>query len=142
MADSFKAALASLLLASLLLICYYGFAKGVALDYGNSTDIVDDSQINLTGFDQELNNTANQAHGWEQAFTSDNFFVSLGSIVLFSIWGVFKLMWTVMAKFVTLIFQAAFNVLGVPSIVTGVVTMIFIIWMIFWIYKSVKTGFD
>jgi|TARA_Y100000310_G_scaffold59002_1_gene54318 hypothetical protein len=140
MARGFQDYIVYLLLAGLFIVAIYSFASGVAVNYDQDSNLVDDEQINLTQLESELNATRTSAEGWQDKFTSDNFFVALGSIVLFSLWGIFQLMWSVVSTLTTIYIGGLNNVLGVPPLVTGTVTSILIIGLIFAVWKSIKTG--
>lgn len=138
-AKDFKSYIIYFLLAGLFVIALYSFATGIAENY-NQNFTVDDSRLDLRGLEEQIETTGSQASVWESRFTSDNFFVSLGSIVLFSLWGIFKLIWSSINAFTTIFLQGMNNVLGVPPLVTGTLTAMLIIGMIFAIWRSIKTG--
>jgi len=140
MAKGFQDYIISFLLAGLFIVALYSFATGIALNYNQDPNIIDDEQINLTKLESQINETRSSAETWQDKFTSDNFFVSLGSIILFSLWGIFQLIWTVVNNLSSIYFGAMNNVLGIPPLVTGTISSIMIIGLIFAVWKSIKTG--
>lgn len=136
---SFREYLTIFLLAGLFLVALYSFATGIGNNYGTNMSI-DRSKIDLTQLENQINETSTNAKIWEERFTSDNLFVSLGSIVLFSIWGIMKLIWTSANSLVTIYLSGANNVLGIDPMVTGVATAILIIGLIFAGWRTIKAG--
>lgn len=140
MADiQFKDYLITILLAGLFLFAFYSFAQGIGAEYGHA-NLYGTDKVDIADLQAQLNDTSNQAQGWEKAFTSDNFFVSAGSIVLFSVWGVFKLMWSSFNAIFTIFKQGIVNVLGLDPMVVGIIGAIIIIGLIFSAWKVIKQG--
>lgn len=138
--EGFKGYLVVFMLSSLFLVSLYSFGIGIKNNYGSDKDLLDSQQLDVEAYNIQLNQTATDATKWQEAFTSDNMFVALGSIVLFSIWGIFKLMWTAINGFITLIVGGATSVLGIDPIVTGTFVAILIIGMIFAVWRVIKSG--
>lgn len=138
--DGFKEYVIKFLLGSLFIVCLFAFAVNFTTDQGKDAGVIDDGNLNFDELEESVNETSEDAEAWGEAFRSDNLFVSLGAIVLFSIWGVSKLIWTSVINLFSLIFDSLSTVLGVPSIVIGVVTAILIVSMIFSIWRLVKRG--
>lgn len=136
----FKSFIIIFLIAGLFLVALYSFATGIMANYNKDTALIDSDVIDLTELEQQVNDTGRQAQAWERSFTSDNLFVSLGSIVLFSIWGIFKLMWSSVNALTSIYFEGAHNVLGLDPLVTGTLTALLIISMIFAVWRVIKTG--
>lgn len=139
-AQDFKGYMLGFLLAGLVIVCIYTFGTSVADLYDSNTPLVDDNKIDLTSLEQQINDSSASARTWEERFTSDNIFVATGSIILFSIWGIFKLMWTSINTLWTIYLEGMHNVLGVDPMITGVLTAIIIISLIFAVWRVVKTG--
>ncbi len=127
------------LLAGLFVIGIYTWATSVGDNYDTDIQISED-KLDLAQLEDDINQTSADAKKWEQSFTSDNLFVALGSIVLFSIWGIFKLIWSSINTLGTIYFDGMNNVLGIDPMVTGVISAILIIGLIFAVYKAIKTG--
>ena len=127
------------LLAGLFVVGLYTWANNVGQNYDRDISISED-KLDLAQLQQDINQTSADAKKWEQSFTSDNLFVALGSIVLFSIWGIFKLIWSSINTLGTIYFDGMNNVLGIDPMVTGVISAILIIGLIFAVYKAIKTG--
>jgi len=140
MAYSLKHYIVTFILASLFIISITSFMTTTRENYNLDPDVIDDSQIDLTNLQDKVNKTSSDAENWQEAFTSDNFFVSLGSIVLFSIWGIFKLMWTSITSFAGIYLDGMYNVFGIDPMITGSLTALLIIGLIFAVWRAVKTG--
>ena len=127
----------TLLLTGLFLVCIIGFISGVGLNYGEdiTTSYIDTSRV-----EEQVEQTSNDALEWQEAFKSDNLFVSTGTIVLLSIWGVIKLVWDSIITFVTIYFDIFTALFGIPPIVTGVITSLIIISLIFLAWRTIKQG--
>lgn len=127
----------SLLLVGLFLISIVGFMHGLGNNYGEdlTTPYIDTSRVEV-----QINKTSSDANAWGEAFKSDNIFVSAGAIVLFSIWGVAKLVWDAIMTFIIIYLDIFTALFGIPPIVTGVFTALTIISLIFLAWKTIKQG--
>ena len=128
------------LLAGLFLVAMLAFGIGIAHNYGQDDTLIKSDKIDFTHLEQQINSTSTDAKSWGDAFRSDNFFIALGNVVLFSVWGVAKLVWTAIITVFTLIIDGSSAVLGIPSMVTGVLLACLIIAVLFSAYKMIKTG--
>ena len=128
------------LLAGLFIICMIGFAVAVAGNYGQSSALMKSPQIDFSRLENQINTTSADANKWAETFKSDNLFVVAGGIVLFSIWGIVKLIWTSVLVMLTIFTDGASGLLGIPPIATGVLTAIVIIGLIFASWKLIKQG--
>lgn len=128
------------LLAGLFVICMITFAVMLGNNYGQSEALMKSDQIDFSKLENQINQTSSDAQKWGEAFKSDNLFVATGTLVLFSIWGIGKLIWGSVTTFSTIFFDGASSVLGVSPIVTGVVTALLIISLIFALWKVIKAG--
>jgi hypothetical protein len=128
------------LLAGLFIIAMITFAVMIASNYGQTDSLMKSEQIDFSRLEKQVNQTSADAQKWGDAFRSDNLFVTLGAIVLFSIWGIGKLIWGSVTTFLTIFTDGASAVLGVSPIVTGVVTAIIIISLIFALWRVIKAG--
>lgn len=135
--DSFEDWPKNLLLSGLFLISIVGFMNGLGLNYGQdlSTHYIDTSRV-----ETQINKTSSDANAWGEAFKSDNLFVSAGAIILFSIWGVAKLVWDAIITFMIIYLDIFTALFGIPPIVTGVITAIVVISLIFLAWKTIKQG--
>lgn len=128
------------LLAGLFIIALIGFGVGIAHNYGESDALMKSDKIDFSRLEQQVNQTSADAESWGNAFRSDNLFVSAGAIVLFSIWGIGKLVWSSVVSLFTIFTDGATAVLGIPPIATGVLTAILIISLIFALWRLIKAG--
>lgn len=128
------------LLAGLFVICMITFAVMLGNNYGQSEALMKSDQIDFSKLENQINQTSSDAQKWGEAFKSDNLFVATGTLVLFSIWGIGKLIWGSVTSFTTIFLDGASSVLGVSPIVTGVAMAILIISLIFALWKVIKAG--
>lgn len=139
---SFKDYPINFLLAGLFVIALVSFGVGIANNYGYEGSLMKSDKIDFTSLENQVTATSTSATGWGNAFKSDNLFVSAGGIVLFSIWGIGKLMWGSITSFATIFLDGAQGVLGLPPIVTGVIMAILIISLLFALWRTIKVGDD
>jgi hypothetical protein len=97
-------------------------------------------KIDFSRLEQQVNSTSADANKWAETFKSDNLFVVAGGIVLYSIWGITKLVWTSVITMLTIFTDGASGVIGIPPIAVGVLTAIVIIGLIFGAWRLVKQG--
>jgi len=136
----FKNYLVGGLLVALCFLSFLYFGSGIMANYGSTTGIFDESQVNITGLKTQMNQTTSSAESWATSFTSDNLFVATGSIVLFSIWGIIKLIFGGILSLFSIFFQMAVNVLHVPPVVIGVIVVILILGLITSSWRLIKAG--
>jgi hypothetical protein len=128
------------LLAGLFIIAMVSFGVGLAQNYGYEGALMKSDKVDFSGLENQVNQTSSDAQGWATTFKSDNLFVSAGGIVLFSIWGIGKLIFGSIISFATIFTDGLQGVFGVPPIVTGVIMAILIISLIFSLWKLIKVG--
>lgn len=128
------------LLAGLFIIAIITFAVTIAHNYGQQDALMKSDQIDFSKLENQINSTSADAQKWGEAFKSDNLFIASGTLVLFSIWGIGKLIWGSVTSFTTIFLDGASSVLGVSPIVTGVAMAILITSLIFALWKVIKTG--
>lgn len=128
------------LLAGLFVIAMINFAVMLANNYGQTDSLMKSEQIDFSRLENQVNSTSADAQKWGEAFRSDNLFVATGTLVLFSIWGIGKLIWGSVTTFSTIFLDGASAVLGVSPVVTGVVTALIIISLLFALWRVIKAG--
>ena len=89
----------------------------------------------------QLNSTSYEAENWGKAFTSDNLLVVAGGIVLFSVWGIVKLVWLTALSLWTIMINMLGNIIGLPILVIGVLLTIIILQMLFKAWRIMKLGY-
>lgn len=136
----FKDYAINFMLAGLFIVCFFAFATRFSTDQGNGSDVINNDYVDFSSLEREINETNDKAEAWSNSFKSDNLFVASGTIVLFSIWGVIKLIWSSVTTFFSLIFDSASTVLGIPPMVLGVISAILLISLIFAGWRVVKRG--
>lgn len=137
---SFKNYLIYFLLAGVFIVSMYAFAQQLGSKYGSTDLTVDSEKINLVGLESSINDTTDQAQSWQRSFTNDNPFVATGSLILFSLFGIMKLMWGSVTSIITILLAGMYNILGVPPIVGGVIVTGLIIGLIFAAWRVIKGG--
>lgn len=128
------------LLAGLFVIAIISFAVILGGNYGQDEALMKSDKIDFSKLETQIGNTSADAQKWGEAFKSDNLFVATGTLVLFSIWGIGKLIWSSVTSFTTIFLDGASSVLGLSPIVTGVVMALIIISLMFALWKVIKAG--
>ena len=126
------------LLVGLFLVCIFSFILNFTAD--NSDIELDTDEIDLTGLESSLNKSKSQAEEYMGSFQSENPLVSFGSLILFSIVGIGKLIITSVSVIFNILLGGMSAVLGIPPIITGVLTAIILMSLIFAVWKLIKTG--
>lgn len=137
----FKDYAVNLLLCGLFVIALVAFGTGIAHNYGEDASLMSDDRVNMTRLESTVNSTSEDAQRWSEAFQSDNLFVSAGGIVLYSIWGVGKLILTSVVTLFVVIFDGVSAVLGIPPVVSGVIFAVLLIGLIFALWRVIKAGY-
>ena len=142
MADmSFKNIAIAFLLVSLFAISIYNFAIGVGGEYGYSADeFLSSDEIDFESLDTQIRETSEEAESWQEKFRDDNVFVAFGPLVMFSLWGIAKLMWNSINLIFELLFGGIAGVIGIDPMVVGVISAILLITIIFAIWRLLKVG--
>lgn len=128
------------LLAGLFIIAMISFGVVLAHNYQKDETLMKSDKIDFSKLEAQVNSTSEDANAWAETFKSDNLFVVAGGIVLYSIWGITKLVWTSVLAMLTIFTDGASGILGIPPIATGVLTAIVIISLIFASWKLIKQG--
>lgn len=136
----FKEFIITLLFVSLFAVCITSFMSGLGQNYEVSASRMQSEYIDFDRIEAQVNETSNDANAWSESFRSDNIFVAIGTIVMFSIWGLAKLMWTASMNFITIYLDIASTLFGLPHIITGVITSVIIVIFIFAVWRAVKQG--
>jgi len=92
--------------------------------------------IDTQGLKEQINETSIEAKNWKKGFTSDNPFVATGSLIFFSLWGVMTLMFTAINLPFTFFIQGLSNVLGVPPLAIGMLTLFLIVTVVFAMWRA------
>lgn len=140
MVASFKDYPINFLIIGLVIVCMFTFAGLIAVKYDKPASIMDTGYIDISRVQAQMNQTTGDAEAWGNAFRSDNPFVSFGSLILFSIWGVLKLMWTAVMSFLVIYLDIVSGLLHIPPMVVATITAILIISMIAMGWRMIKQG--
>lgn len=126
------------LLVGLFLVCIFSFIFSFTAD---NLDIeLDTDEIDLTGLESKLNSSKSQAEEYMESFQSENPLISFGALILFSIVGIGKLIINSVSAIFNILIGGTSAVLGIPPMVTGVLTAIILMSLIFAAWKLIKTG--
>jgi len=134
---TFEKLASGFLLTGLFLVCIIGFMSGMGDNYG---EVIESSYVDTSRIVDQINETSSNANAWGESFKSDNLFVSTGTIVLVSIWGVTKLIWDTLITFLVIYLDIFTTLFGIPPMVTGVITALMIIYLIFLAWRTIKQG--
>ena len=130
----------TLVVLSLFVICIYNFGVEF-MDANNGTsNFVDSDKLNIDSISEETRNMEQTSEDWKETFTSESTFVQSGVLFMSTMWQVAKLMFSSIITFLNLYFSIAYNVLGIPYVVTGVLLTVIIIILIFSIWRTFKVG--
>jgi hypothetical protein len=135
-----KGYIISSLLVSLFIIAILQFGILTGNNYGKGDDFIDEEKVGFSDLQDQIEETNTQAENWESLFREDNPFLSDAGLILESIWGVVKLVWSAGTDLLNVIFQGAEKILHLPPMVTGVIITLFIVALVFGSWKVVKTG--
>ncbi len=128
------------ILSSLFMLSMYQFGLGVASEYGHDESLIDDPRIDMAGLENQLDNASSEANARFEAFSRDNLFVTLGEIVLFSIWGIWKLTTGSIVAIYKILTSGMVNVLGFDPVVMGTISAILLMALIFAGWRLIKQG--
>lgn len=138
--DGFKDVFQNYLLASVFILAMVSFVGIFTYDNGVSNPINESGDTGLYEFSEEIRDVNADAEGWKDNFLSDNLAVSLGALVLFSLWGVIKLVFGSILGLAGLILQTGQGVLGIPPVVSGTIITALVVSLIFYGWRVIKTG--
>jgi hypothetical protein len=127
------------LLIGVFIICLITFGVLIGSNYGKtSTDMVGTS-IDTGGIESAINKTNTDALAWKSAFESDSPLISLGILAIQSLWNTGLSMFNVILTLMDLYLFSISNIFGVPAIMTGAITTILIVKIIYMVCQWVKT---
>lgn len=131
------------LLATILTLLYgsvmIAFAIGMFNEYGRDTSDFQSVQLNVSGMNRTLERAQEQAEAWKDAFSSGDP-IDIGEAVISGFLNIGILMWNFATYPVVLLTHILIDTLNFPPIVSGVISFIFIISILFALYKFWKTG--
>lgn len=127
------------LMVGLIIVLVVTFSIKLGGRYDKNANDMTGAYIDSSALENQINRTANDALTWQKVFQSDNMLVVLGGLVIYSIWGIVKLIFTTVVTFFQL-FINLFTFIGIPPIVSGTILAILIISLIFMGWRLVKQG--
>jgi len=136
----FKDYLIGFLLVGLFTISMFYFAIGSANEYGHNSSYVTSDKIDLSGLEENLEQTGNQSTKMQEAFLNDEPNIILGAIIFSSLWGNVKNIWESINEIAEIILQGMANILHIPAIVLGVIIAILAIALVFSAWRVFKMG--
>lgn len=138
MAD-FKDYIGNFMLVGLFFLAIVFFASGIAVNNGMNQSVTG-GVIDTSNVEKQINQTNADSQNWAKAFNSDNLFVALGTVVLYSIWGVGKLIFSSVTTFFNLIIVGLSSIIGIPPIAVGVILSLLLVGLIFSLWRINKVG--
>lgn len=126
------------LLVALFLVSTFTFVFSFTAE--NKPVDFDTDEINLAGLEAKLMESKEDSEDYMLSFQSENPLVSFGSLILFSVVGIGKLVINSFSAIYEIVIGGISGVLGIPTMVTGVLTAIILLSLIFSTWKLIKTG--
>lgn len=141
MAESFRGLIIAFIIAALFVVVMIGFSVNFQVDNNTNVSVIDNALVNETyvNLQGSLNDLQDDANAQQNATERDPVLIGLDSLILTSIWGTIK----IFASFPRIAGSYLLNfiyILGVPVVVLGTIMAIIIITLIFWGYKTIRTG--
>ena len=127
------------LLTGVFIICLISFAVSLGTNYSKTSSDMVGTTINIRTIESSINNTNTMAGAWKTAFESDSPLISLGILAVRSLWTTGIAMINVVLTLINLYLFTISNILGIPAVVSGVITTIFIMGLIAMAYSWVKS---
>lgn len=127
------------LIAGLFLVSIFSFIF-VTVDENSEIPTMETDAIDLDNLESSLESSQAEADSWLESFSSEDPLVSYGSLILFSIIGVVKLVVDSIIIFFNIIIGGISSIFGIPPIVTGTLSAMLLIGLIFAGWKTIKQG--
>ena len=118
------------LLVSIFLIGMMTFAVNIGSLNNQSATQMTTTDINISGFQQKVSDTNINATSWKSSFWTSIPFIGVGIVIIQTLWNIGKLVSDSIMGIFNLFFTMITNVLGIPPIVTGVLTTIAVVSLI------------
>lgn len=126
------------ILIGVFIICLVTFGVMIGSNYDKTSSEMVGNAIDLTRIESAINQTNTDAYAWKEALKGDTPFLSFGAMALLSLWNTALGMLNVILTMMDLYLFSIANILGVPPLVTGAITTILIISIIWMIFQWVK----
>ncbi len=126
------------LLVGLFMFALLSGAIILASNYGEDASFMLDSRMPFLEIEQQINQSSKDSNTWKDSFSGENPKQESGLLVFRSIWGVMKTIWTSFMLIPNTLFSAAQYYLGIPPVVTGVLSALIIISVIFAMWRIMK----
>jgi len=136
----FKYNLIAMIFILLIIFLTLSFTLDMGQEYDYSSDEMSSEYFNLTGVNSSLNEISDLSKGWKDTFTGGNIFDVVIGVVTTGIWSVGKGIWLFLITPLQLIAQMLTSILGFPPIAATIVTAIFIITLLFGLWRLIKVG--
>lgn len=136
----FKDYTINFLLLSLFFIAIVSFAVSLGNGYGKSATDMRSEFIDTSTIEAQLGNASATINTEKEGYLKDNIFVASGAFVLNSVWGVIKSVFSIPIVMLSIYLQFAETILGIPALVTSVLTTIIIITLIFLGWRAMRQG--
>lgn len=140
MADkSFQDYMITFTIVGLFLVSMFYFGLGISNENGVD-DFIDTSKINISGIEENINQSEANANAWAEAFAGDNNFLVQGAMLSETLWKTVWNMFSSVINITAVLWSAVFKTLNIPLVVIGIASLIIVIGMMFAIWRLVKVG--
>lgn len=139
MEDNAKTLLFGFLLFSMFAVLVLSIVNDQGNLYGRDTTLVTGG-MNLTGFNRSINTLTDTANDISENFGKQNIFVTLGNLVISGFFNIALSMIQLIITPVILLNGILSQTLHVPTVVTGTLTGIISLSIIFAIWRLIKFG--
>jgi len=123
---------------ALFIVVIISFAIGLGNLYGKSSEDMIGNQINVTIFEQKITSSHNIIGSDVNATLQDELNTDTNILTLKSMWGTFKNSWAITTGMWNILKSLVINVLHIPSIVFYAILSIFLIGLIYSIFKFIQ----
>lgn len=134
-------AVKNMFIASIVIILVSYLMISFALNIGNSySRNIDDSELNFTGMQLELETLNESTQSWREAFTEQNTVVSSFGLVFKGIFDLVNVIYKAILAPMRLLGYLLSNVLLIPNVVLDTLTLIIIVTLIFGTWRLLRAG--
>jgi hypothetical protein len=125
---------------ALFIVVIVSFAIGLGNLYGKSSSDMIGNKINVTIFENEISSSNSQLQASYNATTEDELNTDTNILTIKSIWGSIKNTGSIIISMFNVLKTLIVDVLGIPAVAIYAVIGIFVIGLIFAIWRVISTG--
>jgi len=137
---TFKNIIFGILITTLFTFLITSAFLNMSSTYEIQNNPLETSKINLTGINNTLKNLNENAEDWKDIFSSQTIAGIFVELVITGISTVAKTIWNFIIAPYFILNQILTNVIGIPLIITNVIYAIFILMIIFGLWRLYKQG--